>query len=367
MCYHEELAVLILRIIEIYKGPFSPLYDSSRQEHNLQNSKSLGMLVLLQLLLLISFICSAKASTFFGNNTFINNTDNMSSGIETKVGNITVDGLDLFYREAGDVTNPTVLLLHGYPSSSHQYRNLIPILARKYHVLAPDYPGFGFTTVPASRNYSYTFDSITTTTSEFLSALNIKSYIVYIFDYGAPVGLRLALRNPSAIRAIISQNGNAYLEGIGPAFAPLIAYYDDPSNATNEQNVRAFTTYDATKGQYTVGTPDPSVIEPESYTLDAALLQRPGNVDIQLAFFRDYKTNVALYPQFQAYLRDNQPPVLAVWGENDQFFIPPGAQAFTKDVPSAEVKFLDAGHFVLETNLDEVASAILNFLARKQL
>ena len=289
------------------------------------------------------------------------------STLEVKVHNISVDGVNLFYREAGEPSNPTMLLLPGYPSSSHQFRHLMPILAAKYHVLSPDYPGFGFTTVPASRNYSYTFDGITATTSEWLSALKVDSYIMYIFDYGAPVGERLALQNPSAIKGIISQNGNAYVAGFGPAWPTLKNYYDNPTNKTYEQAARDFITAEGTKFQYTVGVKDPSVIEPESYTLDAALLAAPGQVDIQLGFFRDYKTNVELYPQFHAYLREHQPPLLAVWGKNDPFFGPDGATAFRTDVPSAEVHLIDAGHFALETDLLEIVGIMLKFLAKRGL
>ena len=242
----------------------------------------------------------------------------------------------------------------------------MPILARRYHVLAPDFPGFGFTVVPATRNYNYTFDNIAATTVAFLDELQVESYIVYVFDYGAPVGLRLALRNPSAIKAIVTQNGNAYVEGLGPGFSALTNYYTNP-NPTNEQAVRSFNSYDGAKLQYTVGVPDPSVIEPESYTLDAALQEAPGNMDIKLALFKDYGTNVAMYPQFQAYLRANKPPLLAVWGKNDPFFIPAGAEAYKRDVPLAEVVLLDAGHFVLETNVLDVAGHMLNFLAQRGL
>ena len=240
----------------------------------------------------------------------------------------------------------------------------MPILAERYHVLAPDFPGFGFTVVPAARNYNYTFDNIAVTTGAFLKELKVESYNMYIFDYGAPVGLRLALQNPSAIKAIVTQNGNAYVEGLGAAFSVLTNYYTNP-NSTNEQALRNFNTYDGAKLQYTIGVPDASVIEPESYTLDAALQDAPGNVDIKLALFKDYGTNVAMYPQFQAYLRKNQPPLLAVWGKNDPFFIPAGAEAYKRDVPSAEVVLLDAGHFALETNLLDVAGRMLSFLAQR--
>ena len=281
------------------------------------------------------------------------------------VHNVSVDGVDLFYREAGNPNKPTILLLHGYPSSSHQYRHLIPILAECYHVLAPDYPGFGFTNVPEARNYTYTFDSVAHTISEWLKKLNVDKMVIYIFDYGAPVGFRLALQQPESIRAIVTQNGNAYLEGIGPLISPLVDYFNDPTNATAIQNARSFVTYDATKAQYTDGAPDPSVIEPESYTLDAALLARPGNVDIQLGFFRDYKTNLAAYPKWHEYLRKYQPPVLAVWGKNDQHFISPGASAYQQDVPTAEIQLIDGTHFLLETSVTLVGQYMLDFMARK--
>ena len=281
------------------------------------------------------------------------------------VHNVSVDGLNLFYRESGNKDCPVVLLLHGYPSSSHQYRHLLPILGKKYHVLAPDYPGFGFTEVPASRNYSYTFDNLAETTSKWLQTLGIDEYAVYVFDYGAPVGFRLALQNPASIKAIITQNGNAYVEGLGSAFSVLSNYYNDPTNQTAEQAARNFISFDGTKSRYVNGAPDPSVIEPESYWLDSALLARPGNVDIQLGFFRDYKTNVESYPQWQTYLRDYQPPVLAVWGANDPGFIAAGAEAFKRDVPSAEVHLLDGSHFLLETNVTLVAWYIVDFLKRK--
>lgn len=286
---------------------------------------------------------------------------------QVRVHNITVDdGIQVFYREAGNPSNPTILLLHGDPSSSHQFRHLIPLLSPKYHVLAPDYPGFGFTNVPASRNYKYSFANITNTISQFIDALNQKSYVLYIFDYGAPVGLRLAVQDPSRVLAIVSQNGNTYTDGLGAAFnATVAAYYNDPSNKTLEAGLREFLTLPGIKNTYSIGMPDPSVIEPESYTLDAALTAVPGNQDIKLELFRDYKTNKEMYPTFQAYLRKYQPPLLAIWGGNDPFFVPAGAEAFKRDVPNAVVKFVDSGHFALENNLLRIAEAMLEFLSEK--
>ncbi|KAJ7778757.1 alpha/beta hydrolase fold protein [Mycena maculata] len=284
---------------------------------------------------------------------------------------VTVDnGISVFYRTASppNLPNaPIVLLLHGYPSSSHQYRHLIPILADQYTVIAPDFPGFGFTEVPPSRDYKYAFASLTTTLAAFLDALSITSFVAYIFDYGAPVLLRLALQRPGAITAIISQNGNAYEEGLGPSWIPIRAFWAS-SHAEEREAVRTnVLTADTTKWKYTHGSRFPDVIEPESYTLDAALLQRPGNVEIQLDLFKDYENNVKLYPQFQEYFRTSQVPLLAVWGKHDRSFTQPGAEAFKRDLPRAEVVLLDAGHFAGETENEEIAELILKFLAKQKL
>lgn len=278
-----------------------------------------------------------------------------------------VDGLDVFYREAGSPSNPTFLLLHGYPSSSHQFRHLLPILAQRYHVLAPDLPGFGFTNVPDERNYVYTFDNLARTISAWLDKLQIRHFMMYVFDYGSPVGFRLALQKPDAIKAIVTQNGNAYKEGIGPLLSVLTDHYNDPSDKKAEQAARDFISHQGTKAQYVGGSPDPSVIEPESYWLDAALLARPGNVEIQMALFRDYKTNPANYSLWHKFLEEKQPPVLAVWGKNDQIFVSPGAEAFKQHVPNAEVHLLDGGHFLLETHVTAVGDTILGFLKRRGL
>ncbi len=275
---------------------------------------------------------------------------------------IDADGVRVFYREAGDPNAPVVLLLHGFPASSFQYRELIPRLADRYRVIAPDMPGFGFTAVPADRKYVYTFDSLAKTIEAFTNALNLKKYALYIFDYGAPTGLRLAMAHPERVTAIVSQNGNAYEEGLGDAWAPIRRYWSDPS-AANRNAIRGALTAEGMKHEYSVGMSSSDVVAPESYTLDAALLARPGNVDIQLDLFLDYANNVKLYPKFQEYFRSSKPPLLAIWGKNDLYFIPPGAEAFRRDIPNATVQFLDTGHFALETHLKEIADAMRTFLA----
>lgn len=284
----------------------------------------------------------------------------------TQVSTVKADGIDVFYRTAGSPTAPVLLLLHGFPSSSHMFRNLIPLLATRYRVIAPDFPGYGFTNVPAERNYKYTFANLTLTTAAFLDALQIKRFAVYIFDYGAPVTWRLALARPAAIAAIVSQNGNAYTEGLGADFwAPIQAYWDSKSTEHREVLRGAALNFGVTKWQYVEGSPHPDSIPPESYHLDSALLERPGNQEIQLDLFLDYGTNVTLYPDFQKYLRDSGVPVLAVWGKNDQIFIAPGAEAFKKDVKDLEIHYLDAGHFALETNEVEVSRLISGFLGKR--
>jgi pimeloyl-ACP methyl ester carboxylesterase len=277
---------------------------------------------------------------------------------------VEVDGLNLFYREAGPSDAPVLLLLHGFPTSSLMYRELMPRLASRYRVIAPDLPGFGFTEVPAERKYTYTFDALAVTINAFVEKLGLTRYAIYIFDYGAPVGLRLALAHPERITAIVSQNGNAYEEGLGEeAWNPVQNYWRQPTQE-NRDALRAFLTLDSIKWQYTHGASDPARVAPETYTLDAALIARPGNQEIQLDLFGNYASNVALYPEFQRYFRERKPPVLAIWGKNDPFFIPPGAEAFRRDNPNATVTFLDTGHFALETHVDEIASAVDQFLGR---
>jgi pimeloyl-ACP methyl ester carboxylesterase len=275
-----------------------------------------------------------------------------------------VDGLDIFYREAGDPAAPTLLLLHGFPTSSHMFRNLLPLLAARYHVVAPDLPGFGFSAAPDPATFAYTFDRLAEVIERFTEALGLDRFALYIFDYGAPIGLRLALRHPERITAIVSQNGNAYEEGLSGGWNPIQRYWSDPSKA-NREALRAFLSPEATEGQYRHGVSDPERLAPEAWTLDAALLQRPGNEEIQLNLFLDYRSNVALYPAFQAYIREHRPPILAVWGRNDPFFLPAGADAFRRDNPDAEVHLLDAGHFALETHAPEIARRVSEFLARR--
>ncbi|KAI0449147.1 alpha/beta-hydrolase [Xylaria acuta] len=280
------------------------------------------------------------------------------------VNNVTVNGINLFYREAGTDNAPVILLLHGLPSSSFMFRHLIPLLAISYRVIALDLPGFGFTEVPAELQYQYTFENLAQTTGSFLDILGIKRFAVYIFDYGAPTGLRLALNRPESVSAIISQNGNAYVEGFGHDFwAPIMKYWASGSAADREALLPGLI-FNATKSQYVDGSPHPNKIEPETYHLDQALLERPGNKDIQLDLFYDYRTNVDVYPKFQEYFRNSGVPVLAIWGKNDVIFIPPGAEAFKRDVKRLELHYLDAGHFALETNEVVVAERINHFLKK---
>ena len=276
---------------------------------------------------------------------------------------VDVDGLKVFYRSAGDQSAPVVLLLHGFPSASHMFRDLIPELASKYHVVAPDLPGFGMTEQPARNAFAYTFKNITRVVGRFTDVLGLKQFAIYVFDYGAPVGFRLALAQPDRIIAIVSQNGNTYLEGVSEAFAPVQAYWNKPTQA-NRDALRAFLAPETTLFQYTHGVSDPALVSPDGRNLDDFYLARPGNDEIQLDLLGDYKTNVALYGDIQAYLRDKRPPVLAIWGKNDPFFIPPGAEAFKRDVPDAEVRFVDSGHFALETHAREIGAAMRDFLAK---
>jgi len=281
----------------------------------------------------------------------------------TTIHRIQADGVTVFYREAGPADAPVVLLLHGFPTSSFQYRELISRLADQYRVIAPDLPGFGFTEVPAARNYKYTFDALANTILAFTDALHLKRYALYIFDYGAPTGLRLAMAHPERITAIVSQNGNAYEEGLGDAWAPIQRYWREPTSQ-NRETLRGALSSEAIRSQYTDGVPNPDKIAPDGYTLDAALIQRPGNMDIQLDLFLDYANNVKLYPAFQDYFRKSKPPLLATWGKHDAFFIPAGAQAFLRDNPNATVQLLDTGHFALETHVEEIAHAMREFLSK---
>src|SRR5580692_9831159 len=281
----------------------------------------------------------------------------------TFIRRVEADGVNVFYREAGPANAPVVLLLHRFPTSSFQYRELIPRLADKYRVIAPDLPGFGFTDVPAKRNYKYSFDALAKTILAFTDALHLQRYALYVFDYGAPTGFRLAMARPERVTAIVSQNGNAYEEGLGDAWAPIRRYWSEPTSE-NRETVRKALNPEGMRREYASGIANPEVIAPEGYTLDAALLARPGNVDIQLDLFLDYANNVKLYPAFQEYFRKWKPPLFAIWGKYDPYFIPAGAEAFRRDNPNAIVQFLDTGHFALETHVEEIAFAMKQFLSR---
>jgi pimeloyl-ACP methyl ester carboxylesterase len=276
---------------------------------------------------------------------------------------VDVDGHRVFYREAGDAKRPALLLLHGFPTSSHMFRDLIPRLADRFHLIAPDLPGFGFSDAPDRAQFRYTFDHLATVIAGFTDAIGLQRYAIYVFDYGAPVGFRLALARPERVTAIVSQNGNAYEEGLSGDWSPIQRYWQEP-NAANREALRAQLTPEATKWQYVHGVSDEALVAPESYTLDSALLARPGNDEIQLDLFLDYASNVALYPAFHEYFATRKPPFLAVWGRNDPFFLPPGAEAFRRDNPNAEVHFYDTGHFALETHAADIADAIRGFLGR---
>jgi len=283
----------------------------------------------------------------------------------TSLHRVEADGVRMFYRAAGDANAPVILLLHGFPTSSFMFRELIPRLANEYRVIAPDLPGFGFTEVPPERKYSYSFDGLALTIEAFTQALRLSRYAIYAFDYGAPTGFRLAMAHPNRITAIVSQNGNAYEEGLGDAWGPIRQYWASPSPENRDVLRKNILTFEGTRWQYTHGVANPESVPPESYTLDAALLERLGNKEVQLDLFLDYASNVKLYPEFQEYFRKSKPPLLAIWGKNDPFFVPAGAEAFRKDIPNAQVQFLDTGHFALETHAAEVSAVIRDFLGRK--
>jgi pimeloyl-ACP methyl ester carboxylesterase len=273
----------------------------------------------------------------------------------------TVGGNQIFYREAGDSKAPSLLLLHGFPTSSHMFRGLIPQLADQYHLIAPDLPGFGFSDAPDRTQFRYTFDSLTKMIDGFTEAIGLKRSAIYVFNYAAPIGFRFAVAHPERVTEIISQNGNACEEGLSQGWNPIQKYWKEPTDG-NRTAFRQFLTPERTKVQYLHGVSDQKLVAPESYTLDSALLARPGNDEIQLDLFLDYASNVALYPEFQDYFREKRPPILAVWGKNDPFFLPVGAEAFKRDNPQAEVHFYETGHFALETHVREIAIAIRKFL-----
>jgi pimeloyl-ACP methyl ester carboxylesterase len=292
-----------------------------------------------------------------------NTTKETACWPETSIRRVEADGVTVFYREAGPADAPVILLLHGFPTSSFQYRELIPRLADRYRVIAPDLPGFGFTEVPEQRKYVYSFEALAETIEKFTQALGLEHYALYVFDYGAPTGFRLAMARPERVTAIVSQNGNAYEEGLGDAWAPIRRYWSDPS-FENRESIRKVLNAEGMRREYASGIAEPDRIGPEGYTLDAALMSRPGNQDIQLDLFLDYANNVKLYPAFQEYFRTSKPRLLAIWGENDPFFIPAGAEAFRRDNPNAVVEFLDTGHFALETHVNVIATAMRKFLAK---
>lgn len=276
--------------------------------------------------------------------------------------NASIDGLNLFYREAGPRDAPAIVLLHGFPSSSHMFRDLIPLLADRFHVIAPDFPGFGYSDAPAASDFTYTFDNITARIEKlFFNVLKLSKFSVYVQDYGAPVGFRIASRHPEAIEGIVVQNGNAYKEGISPAFEPLNAFWAN-RNSETEKPVRALLTPETTRFQYTHGAKNPEAVSPDAWTFDQMFLDRPGNDAIQLDLFHDYPSNLALYDEWHAYFRKHQPRTLIVWGRNDPFFTPEGAKAFLRDLPEAELHLLDTGHFALEEESAFIASRIRNLL-----
>ena len=271
-----------------------------------------------------------------------------------------VDGINIFYREAGPADAPTLLLLHGFPSAGHMFRDLIPRLADRFHLVAP---GFGRSDMPERGKFAYTFDHIADVIARFTEVIGLRRFAIYVFDYGAPTGFRIAAKHPERITAIISQNGNAYEEGLSDGWTPIRAYWEDAS-PDNREALRAFLKPETTVWQYTQGVPDATRVSPDGYSLDNFYLARPGADEVQLDLFGDYKSNVALYPAFQKYFRTKKPPFLAVWGRNDPFFLPPGAEAFKRDIPDATVRFFDTGHFALETHAAEIAGAIRDFLPR---
>jgi pimeloyl-ACP methyl ester carboxylesterase len=277
---------------------------------------------------------------------------------------VEIDGIDLFYREAGPSNAPAVVLLHGFPSSSHMFRNLIPQLAQRYHVIAPDYPGFGQSEAPDRAQFRYSFERFAELTDALLTRLQVQRYAIYVMDYGAPVGYRLALRHPERITALIAQNGNAYAEGLEEFWDPIKAYWASGS-AQNREALRKGMTAEVTRWQYLDGVKDVSRVDPSAWVYDQVLLDRPGNIEIQLDLFYDYRTNVELYPRFQQFLRERQPPTLIVWGQNDKIFPAAGARAYLRDLPKAELHLLDTGHFALEDQGGQIARLMLDFLDRK--
>jgi len=276
---------------------------------------------------------------------------------------IDVAGTEIFYREAGERDAPAIILLHGFPSSSHMFRNLIPALADRYHVIAPDLPGFGLSAMPPADQFAYTFANFAQIVAAFLDRIAVSHYALYVMDYGAPTGLRLALDHPDRISALIIQNGNAYEEGMGEFWDQTRAYWSD-GGRVGRDGMRPFLTMEGTRFQYLTGARDPARIDPATWLHDQLFLDRPGAAEIQLDIIYDYRTNVALYPAFHAYFRRHQPPTLVLWGANDPIFLAVGARAYLRDMPDAELHFFDTGHFALEERADEMMPVMLDFLAR---
>ena len=275
-----------------------------------------------------------------------------------------VDGVDIFYREAGEAGRPVILLLHGFPSAGHMFRDLIPELADDFHVIAPDLPGFGQSAQPSRDTFTYSFANLAKVMARFTEVIGLDRFALYVFDYGAPVGFRLASRRPERITAIVSQNGNAYVEGLSDGWNPIRAYWESPT-LDNRNALRGFLTPETTLFQYTHGVPDPATVSPDGRSLDDFYLARPGNADIQLDLMLDYQSNIEAYPSFHDYFRKHSPPFIALWGRNDPFFLPAGAEAFKRDLPQAEVRFFDTGHFALETHAAEIGAAMREFLPRR--
>jgi pimeloyl-ACP methyl ester carboxylesterase len=280
----------------------------------------------------------------------------------TRYATADVDGFKVFYRQAGSKDSPKLLLLHGFPTAGHMFRNLIPLLADQYNIVAPDLPGFGKSDMPPRDRFKYTFENLAKVITRFTEVINFNRFALYVFDYGAPTGFRVAVKHPERISALISQNGNAYVEGLSDGWNPIRDYWKDASEA-NRKNLRKFLEPGTTEWQYTHGVPDTSLVSPDGYGLDNLYLARPGADEVQLDLFGDYKSNVEMYPTYQEYFRKHKPPTLAVWGKNDPFFLPPGAEAYKRDIPNATVKFFDTGHFALETHAAEIGAEIRKFLA----
>ena len=318
---------------------------------------------------LFAMVIYAIGFSFYGCNTVNSNstTKETMNICPVYYRSIKIDGLNIFYREAGPVNAPTILLMHGFPSSSFMFRNLINNLKNKYHLIAPDYPGFGQSSAPDTAEYNYTFENLSLTMEKFVEAIGLKKFSMYIQDYGSPVGLRLVTRRPELLECLLVQNGNAYEEGLGESWAPLKAIWTDPHNKEKKQKVFDFMQLEGTKYQYLEGVTDSSLISPDTYTMDQALLERHGSKDAQYQLFYDYRNNVRDYPVFQKMLREHQPPVLIVWGEQDVFFTKQGAIAYGKDIKNIEFNFYKTGHFALEEFGDEIANKIDLFLQKNNI